>query len=128
MENKQYKKRIQQRKLNSFQEYKTSTFAWGASFLLFLIILISSIDIASGQIKKLSLAVSLVFLVSGIIQYLVTNKIRKEILKYDDIKSSTRLIGYFLIPFALTGNFFIAIAGFTLIKKEKTIEYTLCIY
>lgn len=28
----------------------------------------------------------------------------------------------------LTGNFFIAIAGFTLIKKQKSIEYTLCIY
>ncbi|WP_352419757.1 ABC transporter permease [Proteiniborus sp.] len=128
MENKQYNKRIQQRKLNSFQEYKTSTFAWGASLLLFLIILISSIDIASGEINYLSAVVSGVFLVSGIIQCLVTLKIKKEILKYDDINSSTRIIGYFLIPFAITGNFFMAIAGFTLIKKEKTIEYNLCIY
>lgn len=128
MKNKQYVKRIQKRKLNSFQEYKTSALAWGASLLLFLIIFISSIDISSGKVNYLSASVSVVFLVSGVIQYLVTMKIKKEILKYDDIKSSTRIIGYFLIPFALTGNFFIAIAGFMLIKKEKTIEYTLCMY
>ncbi|WIV11614.1 ABC transporter permease [Proteiniborus sp. MB09-C3] len=128
MVNKQYQKRIEHRKLNSFQEYKTSTLAWGASLLLFLVIFLSSIDIASGEINYLSMAVSAVFLASGIIQYLVTLKVKKEILKYDDIKRSTRIIGYFLIPFAVTGNFFMAIAGFTLIKKEKTIEYTLCIY
>jgi len=128
MENKQYIKRLEQRKLNSFQEYKTSTFGWGASLLLFLIILISSFDIVTGEIKYTSIAVSAVFLASAIIQYLVTLKIKSDILKYNDIKKSTRMIGYFLIPFVLIGNFFVSIAGFTLIKKEKTIEYNLCIY
>lgn len=128
MENKQYMKRVEQRKLNSFQEYKTSTFAWGASLLLFLIIFILSFDLAAREIKYTSIAVSAVFLISAVIQFLVTLKIKNDILKYDDIKISTRIIGYFLIPFALTGNFFIAIAGFNLIKKEKTIEYSLCIY
>ena len=46
-------------------------------------------------------------------------KIKKEILQLNDIKKSTRILGYLLIPFAITGNFFMAIAGFTLIKKEK---------
>jgi len=128
MNNKHYEQRIQQRKLNSFQEYKTSTFAVGASLLIFLIIFISSIDVSSGHVNYITLGISLVFLVSGIIQYLITRRIKTEILKYGKIKYSTRIIGYFLIPFAFTGNFFMAIAGFTLIKSEKNVEYTLCIY
>jgi len=128
MENKQYQKRLDQRRLNGFQEYKTSTFAWGASLVLSLIIFISSVDLPNRQIKYLTATIAAVFLVSGIVQYLITMKIKAEILKTGNIKSSTRVIGYLLIPFAITGNFFMAIAGFTLIKKDKTIEYTLSIY
>lgn len=93
MENKQYQKRIQQRKLSAFQEYSTSSFAWGASLLLFLVIIISSMDLAAREINYATMAASAVFLISAIIQYLITLKIKKEIIKYNDIKSSTRLIG-----------------------------------
>lgn len=126
--NKQYIKRINQRKLNSFQEYKTATFGFGASFILFFIIALSSIDFATKDIKMSMLLVGGVFLVSSIIQFLVALKIKDEILKTGDIKKGTRTIGYFLILFAIIGNFFVSIAGFTLIKKKRGIEYNLSIY
>lgn len=128
MNNKQYLKRIEQRKLNNFQEYKNSDFAAGASLILALVILLFSFDFQTKKISQASLIVGGVYLISAFIQYLITIKVKKEILETNDIKKSTRVMGYLLIPFALTGNIFIAIAGFTLVKKEKTIEYTLCVY
>lgn len=128
MENKQYLKRIEKRKLDSFQEYRNSAFAWGISLILGLLIVGFGFDISTKKISSISIMVGGVYILSALIQYLVTMKIKSEILKLNDIKKSTRLIGYLLIPFAVTGNFFISIAGFTLIKKEKSIEYTLCVY
>lgn len=128
MENKQYIKRMQKRKLDNLQEYKNSEFAWRITFILALIILIASIDLGTFKFNLVASIISGVYLVTAIIQLLVTIKIKKDILKIGEIKNSTRKLGYILIPFALTGNFFISIAGFTLIKKERSIEYTLCIY
>lgn len=128
MNNKQYLKRIEQRKLNNFQEYKNSDFAAGASLILALVILFFSFDFQAKKISQVSLIVGGVYLISAFIQYLITIKVKKEILETNDIKKSTRVMGYLLIPFALAGNIFMSIAGFTLVKKEKTIEYTLCVY
>lgn len=128
LENKQYLKRIEKRKLDSFQEYRNSAFAWGISLILALLILGFGFDISTKKINSIAIIVGGIYLVSAIFQYLITMKIKKEILQLNDIKKSTRIVGYLLIPFAITGNFFMAIAGFTLIKKEKNIEYTLCIY
>lgn len=128
LKNKHYMKRIEHRRLNSFQEYRNATFAWGASLILALIIFIFSYDTSTREFSSLSLIAGGIYLVSAVIQYAVTIKIKKEILELNDIKKSTRLIGYLLIPFAVTGNFFMAISGFALIAREKSIEYNLCIY
>ena len=128
MENKKYLKRIEQRKLSNLQEYTNSNFAWKVTLIISIIILIGSFDMGDFSIKPLMLGIAALYFVSSMIQLLVTMKIKKEVIEYDDVKKSTRRLGYLLIPFAITGNFFISIAGFSLIKKEKTIEYTLCTY
>lgn len=128
MKNKQYLKRIEQRKLNNFQEYKNSAFAWGITLILALLIIGFGFDIGTSKFNSKTAIIGGVYLLSAIFQLLITMKMKKEILITNDIKDSTRIMGYLLIPFAVTGNFFMAIAGFTLIKKEKTIEYTLCVY
>lgn len=128
MENKQYIKRMEKRKLDNLQEYKNSEFAWRITFILATVIFIASVDIATFNINPIVSIIAGIYLISSIIQLLITIKIKRDILKIDDIKKSTRMLGYLSIPFAITGNFFISIAGFTLIKKERSIEYTLCIY
>lgn len=128
MKNKQYLKRIEQRKLNNFQEYKNAAFAWGITLILGLLIIGFSFDLGTFKINSTTAIIGGVYSLSALFQFLITMKMKKEILELDDIKKSTRSMGYLLIPFAVTGNFFMAIAGFTLIKKEKTIEYTLCVY
>ncbi len=128
MENKKYLKRIEQRKLSNLQEYTNSNFAWKVTLIISIIILIGSFDMGDFSIKPLMLGIAALYFVSSMIQLLITMKIKKEVIEFDDVKKSTRRLGYLLIPFAITGNFFISIAGFSLIKKEKTIEYTLCTY
>ena len=128
MENKKYLKRIEQRKLSNLQEYTNSNFAWKITLIISIIILIGSFDMSDFSIKPLMFGIAVLYFVSSMIQLLVTMKIKKEVIEFDDVKKSTRRLGYLLIPFAITGNFFISIAGFSLIKKEKTIEYTLCTY
>lgn len=39
-----------------------------------------------------------------------------------------RLSGILLLAFVVTGNIFAAVAGFTLIKKQRTLEYTMTVY
>lgn len=128
MENKKYLKRIEQRKLNNLQEYTNSNFAWKITLIISLIILIASFDLGTFTFNPLILGIAGLYFVSSIIQLLIAIKIRKEVLKLEELKTSTRKLGFLLIPFAITGNFFMSIAGFSLIKKEKTIEYTLSIY
>ncbi len=128
MENKQYKKRLEQRKLQSFQEYNNATFASGVSIVFAVMIVLFSIDVQTFEINRVGLLVASIWLASGVLQFIIQMMIRKEILSLGNIKSSTRKIGFLLIPLAAIGNFFIAITGFSLIKKEKTIEYTLATY
>ena len=126
--NANYLKREKKRKLSRFVEYKTATFATGITFAIFLVILGGSFDFATQSFQIGSVTLSLVFLVSSIIQGLVSYKIQSDILKHGDIKDSTRKIGFVMLLFLLTANIFIAIAAFTLVKKDKGIEYTLSIY
>lgn len=128
MENKDYLKRIKQRKLNSFQEYKTSSFSFGASLILFFILLFNSIDFIEKSLNTTMFYVSIVYLITTIVQILIVSKIKKDILNNMEISHKTRLLGIVLLSFTLTGNFFATIAGFALIKKDKTIEYTLSTY
>lgn len=126
--NKEYIKKTVQRKLNSFQEMKTANFSWGASLIIFFVLLFNGFSLIDKTINIGVLIFSAIYLIEGIIQYTVAKKIRKEIIQFNSIKDSTRKIGFVLILFVFTGNIFAAITGFTLIKKDKTIEYTVSIY
>lgn len=123
--NREYLKRAEARKLRGFQEYKTAKFSYGASFILFAVIFI--IGLCSG-VNVPMIAFSMLYLFSGIYQLVLSSIVRKQILNDGRIKRSTRYFGLVLIPFIATGNVFASIAGFTLIKEEKSIEYTLSIY
>lgn len=125
---KDYIKKETNRKLKSFKEYSALRFSIGAGIAIILILLFSGIDLKEGNHSVLALGTAAVYLVSIIAQYVVSNKVKKDILENNDIKDDTRKLGYALIPFVITANIFSAVAGFTLIKKDRGIEYTLSIY
>lgn len=128
MNKKHYYKRIINRKLNNFQEYKTVTYSSGASFIIFLIVLLSAFDLSSKAFDISNLIISSIFLVSGLIQLLIALRVKKEIINDDEIRKTTRLLSIPLIILGFTGNIFSSIAGFTLMRKQRTMEYTLCVY
>ncbi|SCY06957.1 ABC transporter permease [Alkaliphilus peptidifermentans] len=128
MENKHYYKRINGRKLNRFQEHSIVSYSWGVSFILSIAMLIFSYDIVTRQIESFIASLAFVFLGTGIIQFLISLRVKNEILKFNEIKGSTRKLGYLLLIMGATGNIFSIIAGFTLIRKDRTIEYTISIY
>lgn len=126
--NANYLKRERKRKLSRFTEYKTATFATGITFAIFLVLLFGAFDFATQSFQMGNVSLSLVYLVSSAVQALVTMLIKRDILSAGDIKPLTRKLGFVMILFLLTANIFIAIAAFTLIKKDKGIEYNLSIY
>lgn len=126
--NKEYIKRTTNKRLNSFQEYKTAKFSFGLSVFIFLVIFLNGFDLIEGEVNRTVLYISSIYLIESIIQYMIYRRIKSQILKLGEIKKGLRLCGFLLIAFLLTGNIFTAISGFTLINKERTIEYTLSIY
>lgn len=128
MDKNAYLKREESRKLNSFQEYKSVRFAFGASLILGIIALLNSISFINGELKGGVLTVATIYLGAAFIQLIISNKIKADIFRLGEVKKSTRKIGFLLIALILTGNVFAAIAGFTLIKEEKSLEYSLNVY
>ena len=126
--NASYLKRERKRKLSRFTEYKSATFATGITFAIFLVILFGAFDFATQSFNMGTVSVSLIYLVSTVIQALLTFKIKSDILKKGEVSSATRKLGFIMLLFVLTANIFIAIAAFNLIKKDKGIEYNLAIY
>ena len=113
------------RRLNAFPAYKTINLASGASMIIFAMILFNAFDFKNRTVSTAFLALSLAYLVPAVLAFAFGKMIKKEILRDGDISLSTRLMGFTLMPFILIFNVFAAIAGFMLVRKEKTVEYTL---
>lgn len=111
---KDYIKRETNRKLKGFKEYTALRFSMGASAAIMLIFLVAGVDFKDGNHSMLGLGLAAVYLVSIIAQFVISNKVKKDILELDDISDGTRKIGYALIPFVLTANIFSAIGGLSL--------------
>lgn len=125
---KEYIKKIKAKKLNKYQEFKTLNFAAGSSSVIFILLFLNGFDVINKEFNKSLILFSLVYFIEAFLLYTVMSTIRKQILNNGFIKPSTRRIGILLIAFIATGNIFAVIAGFTLIKRERTLEYTLSIY
>lgn len=122
-----YLKREETRKLKSFAEYRSAGFAGSFTAGITLILAAASFDFATASFKTSTLLIAAIFLVETLMQFGTRALIAKDILN-GEIKNSTRRIGFVLMLTLLTGNIFMAIASFDLIKKEKSIEYTLATY
>ncbi|MFP3389609.1 ABC transporter permease [Brevibacillus sp. SIMBA_040] len=123
-----YEKRATKRKLKAFQEYKLSNFAASASIVLAILFGFSGYDLFERTVSTPFLVLAGIYLLFGMLQLLVSAKIRSDILQRNTIQATTRIFGFSLIIALLTGNIFVAIAALDIIKKEKSIEYMLAIY
>ena len=123
-----YEKRATKRKLKAFQEYKLSNFAASASIVLAILFGLSGYDLFERTVSIPFLVLTGIYLLFGVLQLLVSAKIRSDILQRNTIQATTRIFGFSLIIALLTGNIFVAIAALDIIKKEKSIEYMLSIY
>lgn len=115
-------------KLKSSQDYSQASFAWMASSLLTVILLLGSFDFAAGTVRAPVLAAFAVYAVFTAIQIAITAKIRKDLYTHGAVQKTTRALGYVQLLSVLTGNLFVAIAAFHLVKRHKSAEYTFSVY
>ena len=121
-----YMERENKRRLNSFPAYNSLNLGAGASLIIFLLIMFNAFDAKTGTINSVILIVALLYLLPAALAFFIGLKVKSEILQSGEIKNSTRLLGLSLLPFMLLFNVFVAIAGFSLAKKYKPVEYMLC--
>lgn len=127
-----YQKKVNNRKLGGSLEYTTSRLAFQITGLLALFLAVWQILLPVIQGKELSvisIAITAVFTVEFLLQLVVAKRIEKEVTGPEgEISNITRKMGILLIPFVVTGNFLMFIAGAMLVKKEKNLEYQLSVY
>lgn len=121
-----YLKKVYKRKLGGSLEFTTARLSYQVSFLIALLMIWKTV---AGGFEPYMIALAAVFAVEFVLQYYIADRIRKEVISSEEgISDRTRKLGYLLLPFVVTGNFFIFIAGAMLAKKEKNLEYQLAIY
>lgn len=125
---KEYLKKLEKRKLKKSQEYKALAFSTGITLVFALLFGFFGYSFITGEVRVIPLIIAAAFLAEGLAQGLILRKMRAQILCQRPVSTAIRLSGLLLIIFICTGNIFAAAAGFTLIKKSRTLEYTMTIY
>lgn len=127
-----YWKKVKKRKLSGSLEFTTSRFAFQITGGLVLLLLIWQFVlplIMGGEgVTPMMMGVIGVYVVEFLLQLFVAKRVEKEVTATGEVADGTRKLGWLLLPFVVTGNFFMFIAGAMLVKKEKNIEYQLAVY
>jgi peptide/nickel transport system permease protein len=120
---KKAKARIRKR----FTELSALNICWGASFIIAALLLNGSYDKETHAFHTggVPFILCLLYLIPMILSFLLSLKVRGEIGKKEEISGAARKLGMILIPFAVTGNVFAAVAGFAMARKEKPVDYHL---
>lgn len=126
--NKEMEKTTNKRLLKLSSEYTQSSFTTIISLILTVILLINSFDYSTGAVKPVMLAVSIAYALFTLLQFYITMRIKGDVLKIGELRTSTRRFGWFQLSSLLTANIFIVSFAFNLIKKQKTPEYTFAVY
>ncbi|MDR0554810.1 MAG: ABC transporter permease, partial [Treponema sp.] len=122
---KEFAKRERTRKLRRFIEANMMTLAWAISLILFFVILANVLRTGAGAG---GLAFAFCYLAAALIAFVLSVRMKAGITRRGEVSLPVRRAALLLIPFAFTGNFFAAIAGFAAAKKEKTLEYMMACY
>ena len=116
-------KKANQRKLGRFQENSSLSFACGASAFLGAACVALAYDMKEKAFSPVSLAVVGLFLAEAVLAFLIWSGFKSQVLKKGEISRGLRLTGLLLLATIVNGNIFCALAGLSLVKKNKNLEY-----
>ena len=125
---KEYLRKLESKKLKKSPEYKELSFSAGVTWVFALLFALSGYSFITGKVTVTPLILAAAFAVEGVVQLILLHRMRAALLKSKPISRAMRLSGILLLAFVVTGNIFAAVAGFTLIKKQRTLEYTMTVY
>lgn len=125
---KEYIKKLEGKKLKKSQEYKNLGFSAGITLALAVLLGLSGYSFITGEATPALLILAGIFALEGIVQLLLLSWIKGALLKSKPITKPMRLSGILLLAFGATGNIFAIVSGFILIKKTRTLEYTMTVY
>jgi len=115
-------------RLKTNREYKYASFATIVSSLLSLLLLVNSYDVTNQAVRSYVFSAAVLYIFFTLLQLAVTFKIKHDISRSGDIRTSTRSVGYLLLLSLLTGNVFIAAASLHLLKSRASLHYSLAVY
>ncbi len=119
-----YIKKVNKRKLSGSLEFTTSRLSWQITLAFTLYFAYMA---TKGSV--IWAAAAGVYGLGFLMQYYIIKRIIKEVTgESGEISSTTRKMGWLLLPYILIGDFFMFSAGCMLVKKEKNIEYQLSVY
>jgi peptide/nickel transport system permease protein len=119
-------KKAKARLRKKFTELNALGICWGASLIIGALLLRSGYSGGTGpDTGSLTFLIGVAYLAAAAISLILHVRSRAEINRDGNISPLSRKFAVSLIPFALVGNVFAAIAGFQAVKKDKTIEYYL---
>lgn len=110
------------------QEYIAAQFTLAFSGLLALLFLFYSYNFEANEVRTAVLIIAIIYIVTTILVWFSSWKIKKDLTVHREIKRSTRNIGFLLIITVFVGNVFAAGYGFKLVSKNKTAEYIFAVY
>ncbi|SCW56195.1 peptide/nickel transport system permease protein [Paenibacillus tianmuensis] len=115
-------------RLASCPEYSQAGFSGIASLGIALVLLLNSYDWSGAVWKPAVLAAFAAYLVFGLLQLAVRFLIKRDLLRSGELRQVTRRLGYVLLLSLLTANIFVGTAALQLIKRKKSVAYTLAFY
>lgn len=136
-----FTKKANERKIKSFPELNTLGISMGASLVIGLFLLGANWDSSleylwfGGRVETAGMfkfgggfIFAALYLAAFALSFLLNQSARKAIVKTGEVPAWVRKLAVLLIPLALTGNIFAAIAGFMTARKKRSIEYNLSSY
>ncbi|MFI2858596.1 ABC transporter permease [Paenibacillus sp. JSM ZJ436] len=115
-------------RLKSSPEYSQANFTWVVSLALALVLLLNSFAWGSLEVRPVILVLFILYTLFTLGQGALTYQIRRDLTRHGEIRPATRRWGYAGLLSLLTGNVFLTVASFNLIKKQKSPEYTISVY
>lgn len=115
-------------RLKSSPEYGQASFAGIVSLTLALVLMLNSYSTDSGAFKPAVFIASGSYFLFAFFQFVIWASIRRDLLRFGEIKRSTRALGFVQLLSVLTANVFVVTAAFQLIKRKKSAAYTLAVY
>ena len=123
---KLFSKRVRARRLKAYPELTALGIGWGASLIIGLLLLAGCYDRETGLRLGGGALFAALSLVAGALWLVLDIAARIRVAAGGGIP--LRRLGYLAILTAFTGNVFAAIAGFSIIREKRSLEYELCYY